>query len=82
MRKMRALASSAFLTALRVTLGASRETKEWVAGSSPVWAKTCWARSGGEGVFPGAGVGVELVGEVLGAAVGVGVGPDGRAEQG
>ena len=40
------------------------------------------AAADGEGVFPGAGVGVELVGEVLGAAVGVGVRPDGRAEEG
>ena len=46
------------------------------------WGVELVAAADRERVFPGAGVRVELVDEVLGAAVGVGVGPGGRAEEG
>ena len=91
MRMVRALASSDFLRAVRVTLGLSTEAKECSAGRVPVWAKDLASGEGvvelvgavdGESLLPGAGVGVEGVGEVLGTAVGVGVGPGGGAEEG
>ena len=89
MRKMRALESSAFLTAVRTTLSARRRAKECSAGSVPVcgvvnggeWVVEFVAVADGEGLLPGAGVRVEGVVEVMVAAVGIGIGPGGRAEE-
>ena len=46
MRKMRASESSAFLIAVRVTLGFSMLAQECSAGRVPVWGKTCSALRG------------------------------------
>ena len=91
MRKMRASESSAFLIAVRVTLGFSMLAQECSAGRVPVWGKTCcgfeWvvefvAAADGLGLLPGAGVRVEGVAELLAAFVGDFVGPGGGAEEG
>ena len=46
MRKIRASESSAFLMAVRVTLGFSMLAQECSAGSEPMWGKTCSALRG------------------------------------